>query len=108
MKHSLDVAAETLCEAVAHHTLKLRGWIHQGGQYCPGFLPRQPPAQAYAPGTQSVAVHHLPQRFRRFQKCCYDLVDKSAFMEPDEIRAEIKRRRKRAIDLKLRETLWTL
>ena len=29
-------------------------------------------------------------------------------MEPDEIRAEIERRRKRAIDLKLRETLWTL
>ena len=29
-------------------------------------------------------------------------------MEPDEIRGEIERRRKRAIDLKLRETLWTL
>jgi len=29
-------------------------------------------------------------------------------MEPDEIHAEIERRRKRAIDLKLRETLWTL
>jgi hypothetical protein len=29
-------------------------------------------------------------------------------MEPEEIRAEIERRRKRAIDLKLRETLWTL
>lgn len=29
-------------------------------------------------------------------------------MEPDEIRAEIERRKKRAIDLKLRETLWTL
>jgi hypothetical protein len=29
-------------------------------------------------------------------------------MEPDEIRAEIERRRKRAIDLKLRETLWAL
>jgi len=29
-------------------------------------------------------------------------------MEPDEIRVEIERRRKRAIDLKLRETLWTL
>ena len=29
-------------------------------------------------------------------------------MEPDEIRAEIERRRKRAKDLKLREILWTL
>lgn len=29
-------------------------------------------------------------------------------MEPDEIRAEIERRRKRAKDLKLRETLWAL
>lgn len=29
-------------------------------------------------------------------------------MEPDEIRAEIERRRKRAKDLKLRETLWEL
>lgn len=29
-------------------------------------------------------------------------------MEPDEIRAEIERRRKRAIDLKLREALWAL
>src|SRR5271157_6079525 len=29
-------------------------------------------------------------------------------MEPEEIRAEIERRRRRAIDLKLRETLWTL
>lgn len=29
-------------------------------------------------------------------------------MEPDEIRAEIERRRKRAVDLKLRETLWAL
>jgi len=36
------------------------------------------------------------------------LVDKIAFMEPNEIREEIERRRKRAIDLKLRETLWTL
>jgi hypothetical protein len=29
-------------------------------------------------------------------------------MEPDEIRAEIERRRKRAKDLKMRETLWAL
>jgi hypothetical protein len=29
-------------------------------------------------------------------------------MEPDEIRVEIERRSKRAMDLKLRETLWTL
>lgn len=29
-------------------------------------------------------------------------------MEPDEIRAEIQRRRQRATDLKLRETLWSL
>src|SRR5438477_12325773 len=30
------------------------------------------------------------------------------FKEPDEIRAEIEQRRKRAKDLKLRETLWRL
>jgi hypothetical protein len=29
-------------------------------------------------------------------------------MEPDEIRAEIERRKKRAVDLKIRETLWSL
>ena len=29
-------------------------------------------------------------------------------MEPDEIRAEIQRRKKLAVDLKLRETLWSL
>ena len=29
-------------------------------------------------------------------------------MEPDEIRDEIQRRKKRAVDLKLRETLWAL
>jgi hypothetical protein len=29
-------------------------------------------------------------------------------MEPDDIRVEIERRRKRAIDLKMREIMWTL
>ena len=29
-------------------------------------------------------------------------------MEPDEIRSEIERRKKRAMDLKLRETLWSI
>jgi hypothetical protein len=36
------------------------------------------------------------------------LVERKALMEPDEMRAEIERRRKQAVDLKLRETLWKL
>jgi hypothetical protein len=36
------------------------------------------------------------------------LVERKAIMEPDEIRAEIQRRKKRATDLKLREILWSL
>lgn len=46
--------------------------------------------------------------FGPFFECRYDLVKRKALMEPEEIRAEIERRRKRAKDLKLRETLWRL
>src|SRR5450631_361894 len=52
------------------------------------------------------------QRMCRFQASLFKgvklLVHEAGIMEPDEIRAEIERRKQRAKDLKLRESVWSL